>query len=76
MDMGLDVCVVSWLREQGHAAIHLREHGLRRPPNGEILNKAIADRRVVLAIDLDFGEIAALARTERARVVVLGPKTG
>lgn len=70
VDMGLDVRVVSWLREQGHEAVHLRDAGLQRLPNGDIFNKAIAERRVVLTVDLDFGEIAALARGERTSVVV------
>jgi predicted nuclease of predicted toxin-antitoxin system len=70
VDTGLDVRVVSWLREQGHEAVHLRDEGLQRLPNGDIFNKAIAERRVVLTVDLDFGEIAAPARGERASVVV------
>ncbi len=68
--MGLDVRVVSWLREQGHEAVHLREEGLHRLPNGEIFKKAISERRVILTCDLDFGEIAALARGRKASVVV------
>ena len=47
-DMGLDVRVVSWLRVQGHDAVHLREEGLQRRPNGEIFEKAISERRVIL----------------------------
>ncbi len=70
VDMGLDVRVVSWLREQGHDAVHLRDEGLQRLPNGEIFKKAIVERRVVLTVDLDFGEIAALARGEMTSVVV------
>lgn len=70
VDMGLDVRVGSWLREQGHDAVHLRDEGLQRLPNGDIFNKAIAERRVVLTVDLDFGEIAALTRGDRARVVL------
>ncbi len=69
-DMGLDVRVVSWLREHGHEAVHLREEGLQRLPNGEICKKAISERRVILTFDLDFGEIAALARGRKASVVV------
>ncbi|HLB68774.1 MAG TPA: DUF5615 family PIN-like protein [Thermoplasmata archaeon] len=70
VDMGLDVRVGSWLREQRHDAVHLRDEGLQRLPNGDIFNKAIAERRVVLTVDLDFGEIAALTRGDRARVVL------
>lgn len=69
-DMGVDVRVVRWLREHGHDAIHLRDEGLQRMPDGEIFAKAIAERRVVLTFDLDFGEIAALTRGKTASVVL------
>lgn len=39
-------------------------------PNGGIFTKAIAEHRVILAFDLDFGEIAALAGGRAASVVV------
>jgi len=38
-DMCVDVRVVGWLREQGHDAVHLRDEGLHRMPNGEIFEK-------------------------------------
>jgi len=70
VDMGVDVRVVTWLREHGHEPVHLREEGLHRLPNGEIFAKAIAESRVVLTFDLDFGEIAALSRGRTVSVVV------
>jgi predicted nuclease of predicted toxin-antitoxin system len=39
-------------------------------PNGEIFAKAIAERRVILTFDLDFGEIAALSRGQRVSVIL------
>jgi len=68
--MGLDVRVVNWLRDHGHDGVHLRDEGLQRLPNGEIFKKAIAERRVDLTFDLDFGEIAALARGQGASLIV------
>jgi predicted nuclease of predicted toxin-antitoxin system len=44
--------VVRWLRDQGHDATHLRDEGLQRMPNGEILAKAIAEGRIVVTFDL------------------------
>ena len=70
LDMGVDVRVAAWLREQRHEAVHLREEGLQRLPNGEIFTKAISENRIILTFDLDFGEIAALARGRKASVVV------
>jgi len=71
-DMCMDVRVASWLNSQGHDATHLREEGLQRLPNGEIFNKAIAESRVVVTFDLDFGEIVALAKGRKAGVILFG----
>jgi hypothetical protein len=60
-DMCMDVRVASWLNSQGHVATHLRDEGLQRLPNGEIFDKAIAESRIIVTFDLDFGEIVALS---------------
>lgn len=39
-DMGISQYTVSWLKEQGHDAVHLREEGLQRLPDNEVLRKA------------------------------------
>ncbi len=69
-DMGVDVRVVDWLRSQGHDATHLRDEGLQRLPNGEIFVKAVAESRVILTFDLDFGEILALSKGRKAGVIL------
>jgi predicted nuclease of predicted toxin-antitoxin system len=69
-DMGVSRKVSAWLNTQGHHSSHLGEEGLARLPNGEIFTKAIAENRVILTFDLDFGEIAALAAGRVASVVV------
>ena len=56
-DMNVDVRVVEWLRNRGHDAVHLRDEGLHRLPNGEIFRKAMTEDRTILAFDLDFGEL-------------------
>jgi predicted nuclease of predicted toxin-antitoxin system len=35
-DMGVSQQVIEWLRTTGHDAVHLRDEGLQRLPNGEI----------------------------------------
>jgi predicted nuclease of predicted toxin-antitoxin system len=64
-DMGVARRIVEWLRAEGHDAVHLREEGLQRLPNGEIFEKAISEGRIVLTFDLDFGEIIALSGDRR-----------
>jgi predicted nuclease of predicted toxin-antitoxin system len=69
-DMGVSIRVVEWLRTNGHDAIHLREEGLQRLPNGEIFQKAGHEQRIVLAFDLDFGEILAACSSQIVSVVL------
>ena len=69
-DMGVNVRVVEWLRNNGHDAKHLREEGLHRMPNGEIFTKAIHESRIIITFDLDFGEIVALSKGKKASVVL------
>ena len=69
-DMGVDQRIVDWLRTQGHDAIHLREQGLHRAADADIFAKAIAEDRIVLTFDLDFGEILALAGAVVVSVVL------
>jgi len=69
-DMGVDQRVVTWLRERGHEATHLRDENLNRLPDEEIFAKAEAESRVVLTFDLDFAEIASLSKGRKASVVL------
>ena len=68
--MCMDVRVTSWLNSQGHDATHLRDEGLQRLPNGEIFDKAIAESRVIVTFDLDFGEIVALSKGRKTGVIL------
>jgi predicted nuclease of predicted toxin-antitoxin system len=70
-DMGVSTKIVDWLRQQGHDVKHLREEGLQRMPDGEIFTKAIAENRVIITFDLDFGEIAALSGGQKTSVILL-----
>jgi predicted nuclease of predicted toxin-antitoxin system len=69
-DMGVSQRVVEWLRSSGHDAIHLRDEGLQKLPDGEIFQKAIRELRIVLTFDLDFGEIVAASRGGMVSVVL------
>ena len=69
-DMGVARSIVLWLRTEGHDAVHLREEGLQRMPNGEIFEKAASEQRVLLTFDLDFGEIIALSGKRSVSVIL------
>jgi predicted nuclease of predicted toxin-antitoxin system len=61
LDMGLARSTARHLRQQGHDAVHLRDQGLQRLSDEEIIAKAQSERRVILTHDLDFGRIIALS---------------
>jgi predicted nuclease of predicted toxin-antitoxin system len=46
-DMGVSMTVVRNLREAGYEAIHLREEGLQRLPDPEIVEKAKQEERII-----------------------------
>ena len=63
--------VGDWLRGRGHDVVHLREQGRQALSDREIFASALADQRIVLTFDLDFGEIAAATGGAVGRVLVL-----
>ena len=69
-DMGIDQRIVDWLRSKGHDAVHLREQRLHRLSDTDIFVKAIAENRIILTFDLDFGEILALAGADVVSVIL------
>src|SRR5260370_15954311 len=69
-DMGVDMAVVDWLRTLGHDAIHLREERLHRLPDKDVFAKGIAEKRVIITFDLDFGEILALSGEATVSVIL------
>jgi len=70
VDACVDVRLAGWLRDQGHDALHLRELGLQDLPDVQVFAKAMAEGRIVVTHDLDFGEISAFTQRRAASVVV------
>lgn len=61
LDMGLAQSTARHLRARGHDVVHLRDEGLKRLPDDQIVAKAIAEQRAIITHDLDFGRIVALS---------------
>ena len=61
LDMGLAQSTARSLRQQGYDAVHLRDQGLQTLADEEIIDKARAEDRIILAHDLDFGRLVALS---------------
>lgn len=69
-DMGVSMSTISALRHLGHNATHLREQGLMRMEDPDIVAKARSEERIVLTFDLDFGEIMALSGNASPSVIL------
>lgn len=69
-DAGISGKTVDFLRSLGHDAVHARELLLQRAADRELVDRAIAESRVLLTFDLDFGEILALGVLKQPSVVI------
>ena len=58
------------LRQAGHDAIHVRDHGLQGAEDEPILELAMRETRVLVSADTDFGTLLA-ARASRTPSLIL-----
>ena len=70
-DMGISQSSVNWLRQNGNDVIHLREEGLHRATDAEIVEKATRERRAILTCDLDFGDLMATSGELCPSIIIL-----
>ena len=68
--MGISMSTVVSLRDAGHDSVHLRDEGLLKMKDAEILDKARSEGRIVLAFDLDFGDLLAASREALPSVII------
>ena len=59
-DMGISLRTVTWLQELGHDVFHLRDRGLQKLLDDEILDLAYVEQRTILTIDLGFAQLLAI----------------
>ena len=69
-DMGISLRTVEWLRQLGHDVVHLRDRGLQKLPDDEILTLALVEQRIVLTIDLDFAQLLAISKQTLPSVIL------
>ncbi|MEM6614606.1 MAG: DUF5615 family PIN-like protein [Cyanobacteria bacterium P01_C01_bin.72] len=69
-DMGISLRTVEWLRQLGHDVVHLRDRGLQKLPDDEILALALVEQRIILTIDLDFAQLLAISKQTLPSVIL------
>lgn len=71
VDANLSPGVADRLRLAGHDAVAVREIGLQDADDDTILDAALADDRVVVSHDTDFGTLLALRRASKPSFVLI-----
>src|SRR5712671_6137734 len=69
--MNLPSTMADWLRSAGHDAVMCANSVSAMRPDREIFERAAANSRIAVTFDLDFGEIAGLARGAAVGAVLL-----
>lgn len=69
-DMGISRSTVKWLIDRGDDAIHVNDSGMHMASDLEIIVKARKENRVVLTLDLDFGDIMAVSGEKHPSVII------
>ncbi|MEW6110430.1 MAG: DUF5615 family PIN-like protein [Nitrospirota bacterium] len=70
-DMGISQTTVQWLKEEGFNAVHVRDTGMHRSSDTDIVKKAMEEARIILTCDLDFGDIVSASGERCPSVIIL-----
>lgn len=65
-ERGLDL-----LRQRGHDVMTVRQQGLNSAPDERIFEVCAAERRVLITLDWDFGEVLRFNPADSAGIVIL-----
>lgn len=71
VDANLSHRVAELLRDAHHDAVHVRDVGLRHASDAEILEAAVAQDRIIVSEDTDFGALLAHRAQTRPSFVLL-----
>jgi predicted nuclease of predicted toxin-antitoxin system len=70
VDNALSPALAAILRQNGHEASHVRDHGLQHADDGTIFDAAVRQEAVVVSADTDFGTLLALRASTRPSVML------
>ena len=71
VDANVSPRVALLLADAGHDAVAVRDVGLTAAPDDEILDRALADDRVIVSHDTDFGTLLAARRQVKPSFILV-----
>lgn len=71
LDQNQSPLLVGFLGQAGHDAVHVRDLDLHEAPDAELMEVAVADDRVIISADTDFGELLAMSNASGPSIVLL-----
>ena len=69
IDNALSPALAPLLQQAGHDAIHVRELGLQHADDEVIFERAVAEHRIVVSADADFGTLLAVSSSRQPSVI-------
>src|SRR5690606_28412021 len=70
VDNALSPRLAEALRLAGHDAVHVGDYVMGTASDEAIFERALAERRIIVSVDTDFGRIVALRQTSQPSVIV------
>lgn len=71
LDENLSPLLVELLADIGHDAVHVRSIGMHSATDNAVLERAVAEERILISADTDFGDLLAVSNAPGPSLVLI-----